>query len=164
MHLQLIYLMTDVSSEGFCFFGNPFDFKTKKTQKLEDKNSTKTGSQLTMGQVGSWWFPRFGHFPNWDTAALWVYWRVYPPGKLTWLWITHHLKLYFLLKMRILQCHVGFWGYTTYQNLSTVPWSETAQLYTTVERILNSQRTQPKNAGWFWRCFLSDMFFASMFF
>ena len=72
-------------------------------KKLEDKNPTKTGSQLTMGQVGSWWFPRFGHFPNWGTAALWVYWRVYPPGKLTWLWITHLLKLYFLLKMGIFQ-------------------------------------------------------------
>ena len=34
-----------------------------------------------------------------------------PPGKLTWQWKTHYLKMYFLLKIGIFQCHVGFhWG------------------------------------------------------
>ena len=33
-----------------------------------------------------------------------------PSGKLTWQWKLHHLKMYFLLKMGIFQCHVSFLG------------------------------------------------------
>ena len=32
----------------------------------------------------------------------------YPPRKLTWPWHIHHLKMHFLLKIRILNCHVSF--------------------------------------------------------
>ena len=32
------------------------------------------------------------------------------PRKLTWQWIIHHLKMHFLLKMEIFQCHVSFQG------------------------------------------------------
>ena len=33
-----------------------------------------------------------------------------PSRKLTWQWRIHHLKMYFLLKMVIFQCHVSFRG------------------------------------------------------
>ena len=33
-----------------------------------------------------------------------------PPRKLTWQWKLHHVKMYFLLKMGIFQCHVSFHG------------------------------------------------------
>ena len=32
--------------------------------------------------------------------------------KLTWQWKIHHLKMYFLLKMGIFQCHVSFQGWS----------------------------------------------------
>ena len=34
--------------------------------------------------------------------------RSLPLWKLTWQWKIHHLKMYFLLKIRIFQCHVSF--------------------------------------------------------
>ncbi len=45
----------------------------------------------------------------------WVTWgkNTPPPRKLTWQWKIHHLKMYFLLKMVILQCHVSFQGCNT---------------------------------------------------
>jgi len=33
-----------------------------------------------------------------------------PTRKLTWQWKTHHLKMYFLVKIDIFQCHARFQG------------------------------------------------------
>ena len=43
-------------------------------------------------------------------AGVLDYSRALLPRKLTWQWEIHHLKMYFLLKLGIFQCHVSFQG------------------------------------------------------
>ena len=45
------------------------------------------------------------HPDSWGNDPIWLL-----PWKLTWQWRIHHLKMYFLVKMVIFQCHVSFQG------------------------------------------------------
>ena len=58
-----------------------------------------------------------------------------PPKKLTWQWKIHHLKMYFLLKMGIFQCHVSFQGckstvrgFLWKKRFATCLWSDSSAL------------------------------------
>ncbi len=56
------------------------------------------------------WLPG-GHPGIFETPGFLLGVVIYsPPRKLAWQWKIHHLKLYFLLKMGMFQCHVSFQG------------------------------------------------------
>ncbi len=80
-----------------------------------------------------------------------IFWKLYPPGKLTWQWKIHHLKRYFLLKIVIFQCHVSFRGcnWSTWTSQST--WGSPGPLWMT-------QLTEnPAHRPCAWEWFLQDL-------